>query len=209
MMSNAIKMTVAVVGLVGLTACGGTSVPLAVNEPTFQPNPTSGSGLSYSQIADIAADVNTGYNREDITPKYLVPQAGGATYSGAVGGTVDVRGNVTDVAGLMAMDVDFGRDRVDGVLGNFVTEAGDDIDGTLSLNNGILNRQSNSQQVAIFADVDGNLRSAAGEFIQVDARLRNSGFKGDYVEYVGGDIIGDVYVDGVRGDLDLKTQLER
>ena len=203
------KTTIAAIGLVGLTACAGTSVPLATSEPTYQPNPTAGGSLSYSQIADIAADVNVGYNRETITPKYQVPQAGGATYSGAVGGTVDVQGNVTDVAGLMAVDVDFGRDSVGGVLGNFVTEAGDDIDGTLSLNNGILNRQSNSQQVAIFADVDGNLRSAAGEFIHVDARLLNSGFKGDYVEYVGGDIIGDIYVDGVRGDLDLRTQLER
>ncbi len=191
--------------LVALTlcACGGTGTPVA----TTNPPPTE--ALSFADIADIAEDVNVGYNAVSITPKSQVPIAGGATYSGAVGGNIAVQGNVTDVAGVMAVDVDFGRDQVGGLLGNFVTRNGDNIDGTLRLRNGVLNRQSNSQQVAIFAGVDGTLRSAAGERLEVDARLRNSGFKGNNVEFIGGDITGDIYVDGVRGDLDLSTQLSR
>ncbi|MEY1555083.1 hypothetical protein AB3Y40_05560 [Yoonia sp. R2331] len=198
-----INTKLSALALLGLCACGGTGTPVTTT------NPVPSAALSFAEIADIADDVNRGYNAVGITPKAQVPISGGATYQGAVGGTVAVQGNVTDVAGVMAMDVDFSRDRVGGLLGNFVTRAGDPIDGTLSLNNGVLNRQSNSQQVAIFADVDGNLRSAAGEFITVDARLRNSGFKGNDVQFIGGDITGDIYVDGVRGDLDLRTQLER
>lgn len=191
------------VTLISLAACGGTTVPINT------PDPEPVNRLSYNQIADIAEDVNGGFNAVDITPKTFVPMRGSATYSGAVGGTFAVQGNVTEVGGLMTADVDFGRNRVDGALGNFVTANGDDLDGTLDLRNGVLNRQSNSRQVAIFADVDGNLRSAAGEFINVDARLRNSGFKGDNVEFIGGDIEGDIFVDGVRGTIDMRTQLER
>ncbi len=202
-MINTMTSKLALLATLGLAACGGTGVPVATT------NPVPAERLSFSEIADIADEVNGGFNAVAITPKALVPTAGGATYSGAVGGTIAVQGNVTDVAGVMAMDVDFGRDEVGGLLGNFVTRAGDDIDGTLSLRNGVLNRRSNSQQVAIFADVNGNLRSAAGENLSVDARLRNSGFKGNNVAFVGGDIEGDIYVDGVRGDLDLRTQLER
>ena len=192
--------TLLALGLVA--ACGGNTVPVVNNTP--DPDP-----LQFREIADIAGDINTGYNAVDITPKSLVPFGGSATYAGAVGGEFAVGGRVTDVAGLMELDVDFGRDRVGGLVGNMVTRAGDDIDGTLSVRNGVLNRQSNSQQVAIFADVDGNLRSAAGEDIIVDGRLRNAGFKGRNVEYVGGDIDADVLVDGERGTLDLDLQLER
>lgn len=186
-----------------LAACGGTTVPIA-EDPIPEVD-----RLSFNEIADVAADVNQGFNAVSVTPKDFVPLSGSATYSGAVGGTLSVQGNVTEVGGLMQTDVDFRRDRVNGVVGNFVTAAGDDIDGTLGLRNGVLNRQSNSQQVAIFADVDGNLRSAAGEFISVDAKLRNAGFKGDNVEFLGGDIEGDIFVDGVRGNIDLRTQQER
>ncbi len=196
------KIIPATLALAMLAACGGTGVPVATNNPTP-------ARLNFNEIADIAADVNSGYNAVGITPKSFVPTSGSATYTGAVGGDLSVSGNVTDVAGVMEMNVDFGTDRVGGLLGNFVTRAGDDIDGTLALSNGVLNRRSNSQQVAIFSDVDGNLRSAAGERIVVDARLRNSGFKGNNVEFVGGDITGDIYVDGVRGSIDLDTQLER
>ena len=165
--------------------------------------------FSFAEIADIAADVIDGYNDVDITAKSRVPLSGGATYAGAVGGEFLVGGRTTDVAGLMELDVDFRRDRVGGLVGNLVTREGDDIDGILSVRNGVLNRQSNSQQVAIFADVDGSLRSAAGENIRVDGRLRNAGFKGRDVRYVGGDIEADVNVDGRSGTLDLDVQLER
>lgn len=186
-----------------LAACGGTTVPIA-DDPFPEPE-----RLNFNEIADVAADVNQGFNAVSITPKDLVPQSGSATYAGAVGGTLSVQGNVTEIGGLMQTDVDFRRDTVEGAVGNFVTAAGDDIDGTLGLRNGVLNRQSNSQQVAIFADVDGSLRSAAGEFISVDARLRNAGFKGNNAEFLGGDIEGDIFVDGVRGSIDLRTQQER
>ena len=202
-MTKTAKLTFSVLAAATLAACGGSSTPI-VNGPQPTPDP-----LSFREIADIAADVNAGYNRESITPKSLVPVGGSATYRGAVGGDITVGSNVTDVAGLMEMDVDFRSDRVGGLLGNFVTRGGDQIDGTLSVRNGVLNRRSNSQQVAIFGDVDGNLRSAAGEDMVVDARIRNSGFKGRNVEFVGGDIEGDIFVDGARGTLDLDLQLER
>ena len=202
-MTKTAKLSLTALALATLAACGGSSTPI-VTGPQPTPNP-----LTFREIADIAADVNVGYNRESITPKALVPVGGSATYSGAVGGDITVGSNVTDIAGLMEMDVDFRANRVGGILGNFVTRQGDQIDGTLSVRNGVLNRQSNSQQVAIFGDVGGNLRSAAGEDMSVDARIRNSGFKGRNVEFVGGDIEGDIFVDGRRGDLDLDLQLER
>ena len=194
----------ALAGLATLAACGGSTAPIV-----GQPSPPSNTPLTFSEIADIAGDINRGYNAVSITPKRDVPFGGSATYSGAVGGDLTVAGRSTDVAGLMDLEVDFGSDRVGGVLGNFVTRGGDEIDGILSVRNGTLNRRSNPTQVAIFADVDGTLRSAAGERIDVDARLRNSGFKGRNVEFVGGDIEGDINVDGQRGTIDLDLQLER
>lgn len=195
-----IKAILTSAAVLGVAACGGNTVPVMDNP---DPDP-----LSFREIAGIAGDINDGYNAVVITPKNLVPARGGATYSGAVGGDLQVGRRITDVAGLMELDVDFTSDRVGGLVGNLVTRDGDKIDGNLSLRNGELNRRSNSQQVAIFADVDGNLRSAAGERIEVDARLRNSGFKGRDVRFVGGDIDGDIWVDGQRGAIDLDLQLE-
>jgi len=195
------KPVCALCALAILSACGGSGGGVV--------GPISPDPLTFSQIVDLAEDVNIGYNAVDITPKNDVPIGGAARFSGPVGGDLTVGRRVTDVAGVMYLDVDFGRDRVSGRVGNLVTRAGDPISGALSVRDGSLNRTSNSQQVAIFADVDGTLRSAAGERIDVDARLRNSGFKGRDVRFVGGDIEGDIWVDGQRGEIDLDLQLER
>lgn len=192
----------ALVAATALTACGGTGTPVVTNDPT------PADRLSFTEIADISADIFDGLEDETATPKNFVPTAGRATYAGAVGGDLSVDGNTTDIAAVMEMDVDFATDRVGGLIGNFVTRAGDDIDGTLALRGGNLNRVSNSREVAIFSDVDGTLRSAAGERIDVDARLVG-GFAGDNVEYVGATIDGDIFVDGRRGVIDAATQLER
>ena len=165
--------------------------------------------LTFAEIADVAEDVNDAYNAVSITPKAQVPTARRADYFGAVGGDVVVGNNSTQVGGLMGLGVDFAANRVGGRISNLVTDEGDAIRGSLAVNNGILNRQSNSRQVAIFADVDGTLRSSAGERIVVDARLRESGFKGPNVEFVGGSVEGDVSVDGVPGTIDMRAQLQR
>ncbi|SEQ26453.1 hypothetical protein SAMN05428995_103402 [Loktanella sp. DSM 29012] len=200
------------IALAALAACSGGGGGGAVTGGAAAAralDPQVNDRLDFAEIAQVAEDVNDGYAAASITPKSLVPTAGRATYSGAVGGALSVPGRSTDVAGLMQLGVDFGANRVGGTLGNFVTRDGSEIDGVLTVNNGILNRTSNSQQVAIFGDVDGNLRSASGERIAVDARLRESGFKGRDVEFVGGKIQGDINVDGVRGAIDLDAQLER
>ena len=197
--------------LVLLSACGG-GVGEALSGGSAAADaldPTSRDRLSYAEIADVAKEVNDGYNAVSITPKNQVPTSGRADYYGAVGGNVTVAGNRTRVGGLMGLGVDFGANRVGGRAGNFVTSSGDRIDGSLAVRNGVLNRTSNSQQVAIFADVDGTLRSSADERIVVDARLRESGFKGPNAEYIGGSVEGDVRVNGVPGSIDMRAQLER
>ena len=193
------KTVAAVCALTVLSACGGATTS---TDGGFG---GGGSRLSYGDIADIAADVNAGYRATAITPKALVPTTGAATYAGAVGGTIAD----TTVGGVMQADVNFTTNRIGGLMGNFVTEGGSDLDGTLVLRNGVLNRTSNSQQVAIFADVDGVLTSEANQSIVVDARLRNSGFKGNDVRFIGGDIEGIATIDGVDTVIDMRTQLER
>ncbi|MBS1304185.1 hypothetical protein [Loktanella sp. SALINAS62] len=203
------RVAIAALALGALSACSGGSAVTGGAAAAKALDPQVNSRLDFAEIATVAKDVNDGYAAASITPKSLVPTTGRATYNGAVGGNLSVPGRTTDVAGLMQLGVDFGANRVGGTLGNFVTRDGAEIDGTLSVNNGVLNRTSNSRQVAIFADVDGNLRSASGERIAVDARLRESGFKGDNVEFVGGKIQGDIAVNGVGGSIDLNAQLER
>ena len=192
-----------------LSACGGSGALSGASAAADALDPSSRDRLSYAEIAEVARDVNDGYNAVAITPKAQVPNSGRADYYGAVGGTVSVAGNNTRVGGLMGLGVDFGANRVGGRLGNFVTARGEEIDGSLAVRNGVLNRTSNSRQVAIFADVDGTLRSAAGERIVVDARLRESGFKGPNAEYIGGSVEGDIRVDGVPGSVDMRAQLQR
>ncbi|RYH03255.1 hypothetical protein EU805_05900 [Salipiger sp. IMCC34102] len=196
--------------LVLMSACGGGGSALqggAAAADALESAPRD--RLTFAEIADVAAEVNDGYNDVPITPKSQVPTAGRADYFGAVGGDIVVGRNRTEVAGVMGLGVDFAANRVGGRLSNFVTRDGDEITGSLGVNNGVLNRQSNSRQVAIFGDVDGTLRSAAGERIVVDARLRESGFKGRNVEYIGGSVEGGVNVDGQPGSIDMRAQLER
>lgn len=193
-----------------LSACGSTGGALNGGSTAADAlDPNSRDRLTYAEIAEVAKDVNDGYNAVSITPKAQVPTAGTADYYGAVGGTLSVAGQNTRVGGLMGLGVNFGTNRVGGRLGNFVTARGDRLDGTLAVTNGVLNRTSNSSQVAIFGDVDGVLQSQANERIVVDARLRESGFKGPNVDYIGGSIEGDVRVNGIAGDIDMRAQLQR
>ena len=191
--------------LATLAACGGAGVPVTNNPPV---NPSPGDALSYGEIADISDEIFQGIRDESATPKADVPLSGRANYAGTVGGELSVGGRDTTIAALMQMDVDFNTDRVGGLIGNVVTRGGSEIDGTLSLRNGTLNRRSNSREVAIFSDVGGTLRSQAGERIDVDANLVG-GFAGRNVDYVGATIDGNISVDGQRGTIDARTALER
>jgi len=213
-----IKAGLIAASLAALTACGGTG---GVAQNALSPqerailaasqsagNISNGKRLSLRQIADVAGDVNKGYNAVGITPKASVPGAGSATYRGAVGGDVTVNGDTDRIAGLMELGANFSTNRVGGFVGNFVDEDGRAINGTLAVTNGQINRTSNSRQVAIFADVDGTV-SAGNARSTIDAKLKNSGFKGPNAEFIGGDIQGTVRGTAGNGTIDLRTQLVR
>ena len=201
-------LSVAVVAATtALTACSGTDLAGGAGGPIVT-TPTPNDRLSYREVANISDDIFQGIRDESPTAKANVPTSGGASYGGTMGAELDVAGRQTDIAALMQMDVDFGRDRVGGIIGNVVTSDGYDVDGVLTLRNGNLNRRSNSREVAIFSGVEGNLTSAAGERITVDADLVG-GFAGRNVDYVGATIDGNVFVDGRQGTIDGAAALER
>ena len=181
-----LSLTAAALALLG--ACGGTTVPL----------PTGNDRLRLSEIQDIEQSISAGYNDTATTPKAFVPVSGGATYNGYVAGNLAVPGKTTDVAGLAQVGVNFGTNRVGGTVGNFVTAAGNDIDGTLSVRNGVLNRTLNSSQVTILADVDGTLRTA-NETISVVGGVNQGGFKGNNAQYMGLPMKGNIAVNGPGG----------
>ena len=193
-----------------LAACGGTPSTVANNPGPVAPD---NARLSLSEIRDVQRSISPGYNAASITPKSQVPVSGGANYLGYVQGDITVPGRRTDVSGLMEMGVDFGANRVGGTVGNFVTSGGAPIDGNLSLRNGVLDRQLNSNQVTIRSGVDGTLRTGAGETVTMNGAITNGGFKGRNGAYAGVPMNGNVAISNgntiERGTFGLTGILER
>ncbi len=186
---NPLRTAISVTALAVMTACGGAGVPV-----TTLPQVPNNSRLSLAEIQSVQQQIAPAYNAVSITPKQQVPVSGGSNYLGYVTGDLSVPGRRTDVAGVMQMGVDFSTDRVGGTAGNFVTSQGAPIDGVLTLSNGRLDRDLNRSQVTIRSDVDGTLRTGAGETVRVDGVMTNGGFKGASGQFIGAPMYGDITV---------------
>jgi hypothetical protein len=186
-----LRTALSLTALALMTACGGTGVPVTTSP---LPQVPSNSRLSLAEIKDIADDIGPVYSRVSETPKQQVPVTGGASYLGYVQGDMAVPGRRTDVSGLMEMGVDFGANRVGGTVGNFVTSAGAPIDVVLTLSRGRLDRNLNTSYVTIVSDVDGTLRTGAGETVRVDGAMTNGGFKGSNGQFIGAPMQGNIIV---------------
>ncbi|SFL01353.1 hypothetical protein SAMN04488004_10657 [Loktanella salsilacus] len=186
---NPLRTAISVTALAVMTACGGAGVPV-----TTLPQVPDNSRLSLAEIQSVQEQIAPAYDRTDPTLKQQVPVSGGSNYLGYVTGDLSVPGRRTDVAGVMQMGVDFSTDRVGGTAGNFVTSQGAPIDGVLTLSNGRLDRDLNRSQVTIRSDVDGTLRTGAGETVRVDGVITNGGFKGSSGQFIGAPMYGDITV---------------
>lgn len=190
--------------LMALTACNGG----AGTSAQIDTSPGANDAWTRGEIAAVSDDIFQGVRNETATPKADVPFAGSAGYAGTMQMDIETARARSDVAGLIEMDVDFGRDRVTGAMGNFVEADGERITGTLGLQNGRLDRRVNSSEVAIFSDFGGRLTGPGGERIDVDGDL-SGGFAGRDVGYIGAELDGRVSVDGAPGSLSGLTALER
>ena len=197
-------MMILPVALLALTACNGG----AGTSAQIDTSPGSNTDWTRAEIAAVSEDIFQGVRNESATAKSDVPLSGSAGYAGTMQMDIETARARSDVAGLIEMNVDFGRDRVSGAMGNFVEADGERITGTLGLQNGRLDRRVNSSEVAIFSDFGGCLTGADGERIDVDGDL-SGGFAGRNVEYIGAELDGRVSVDGAPGTLSGLTALER
>ncbi|SEM82312.1 hypothetical protein SAMN04488003_10550 [Loktanella fryxellensis] len=205
-MRHPIRFLASLSALVVVAACGGTTVPTTPVDPDR---------LSLREIKRVESEIRPGYDAARVTPKAQVPVSGQATYAGYVAGDMSLPTGNTDVAGVMVMGVDFTNNRVGGTVGNFVTSRNEEMDGTLSLRNGVLDRRLNSSQVTIRSDVDGRLVDESGDTYVLDGAITRGGFKGSSGQYVGVPMTGSVVTDaGVsrgtqRGTFGLTGILER
>ncbi|MBU2358528.1 MAG: hypothetical protein KKB02_06295 [Alphaproteobacteria bacterium] len=213
------RLSLVAIALGALTACGGTTVPLPAPGGNVSPGdnllPSGGSGrLSLREIGTISDRLAPGYNAAGITPKASVPISGGANYLGYVAGNLSAAnlnsGWPVGLNGVTEMGVDFGTRRVAGTVGNFVTETGNQIEGTLNVN-GTLDRAVNPSQVTIRGDVNGVIN---GGTVGVNGTItdnngRAGGFKGNSGQYIGLPMRGSINANGTPGTFALDGVLGR
>lgn len=135
-----------------LAACGASIGPTNVqHSPTFSAVPTR--GIS------------------ELTPLAEVPSRGGARYSGDIGfgsGTVSDFDDAR-VVGDISLDVDFGRNSIDGKADRFVDRlTGEALRGQLDADL-FVNRGAEDQGAdAVTGFVDGTLQRPAGQVVDVE-----------------------------------------
>ncbi len=174
-MSN-IYTLLAIGGILGLAACGGTNTPL-----TFAEVSQNGEALADRLLTIPYTDPSS------------LPTSGGAVYDGYTGIVLD---DSFSVGGELEMRVDFGSaDEISGRVYNVVDEFETAYTGELALSNSIIDRGADlAVEYTFVVDMTGKLR-ADGSTSVVDAYLAGD-FTGLDHQYVEGIAEGIVTTDG-------------
>ena len=135
----------------------------------------------------------------DYTDMARVPIMGSASYNGYISAQLSNRSDdVTDtLIGELHLEVDFAAsDMVTGSADGFLDDTGSALTGTLNLSGGSLDRDGDPNTDATFTfEGTGELVNAGGRTL-----VLLTTFEGDFLEEnlsgVGGDVLGQVIVDG-------------
>lgn len=217
-MITKLRLSLTALALASLAACGGTTVPLPVNNANVYPGnnllPAGSGRLTANEIVTVSQKLAPGYNAAGVTTKAAVPTAGSANYVGYVAGNMRAAnlnsGNPVGLNGLTRLGVNFGSQQVDGTIGNFVTSSGNQVEGNLDID-GRLNRSLNPSQVTILGNVRGAINNGT---IGVNGSItdnngRAGGFKGNTAQYVGLPMRGQISANGTPGTFALNGVLGR
>lgn len=167
------RLKISSISLIMLAACGGGE----------------GSGIQVEPLTPIeilrieAQRLTDAVDGLSATAPSVVPDSGGATYSGIGTFAYLPESSLGDgVGGNMTIDVSFADDEVTGQIVNFYSRDGDAREGLITLSNGQIVRTTDG--VAVVADVSGTLE------ILSDVRDLNGdlagAFLGESGDYVSG-----------------------
>lgn len=165
---------------------------------------SGGSGVDpqLAALETMRADANRlveDFSPLSYTDLAIVPTVGTATYQGYLSAQLsNTSDGITDtLIGDLSLQVDFAASNmVTGSAEGFLDENGAPLVGTLTLSNGSLDRDGDPNTDATFTfEGSGQLIDVAGQTL-----ILSTNFEGDFLEDnysgVGGDILGQVIVDG-------------
>ncbi len=134
-----------------------------------------------------------------------LPTSGSASYEGVIGfATLGDSGAPEDFAGELSLNVDFDDSELSGQASNFVTAGEEQLEGSLSITNGELDRDTDPEIEPTYTfDMNGTLSDASDDDFQVDAEGAGA-FLGDSGEATFGVVAGGIssedgtsYIEGV------------
>jgi hypothetical protein len=196
--------------LVLLAACGGGGGGANAPDPDPDPvtpvvvptGPQTGPQMraSFGELADAYTDPVV------YTTLSAVPTTGSATYRGYLRGDLS---NTTDAVtdsliGRMTMQVGFTASSVSvsGSVTDFADAENRDVDGSLTLSNGSLDRGGNpANDATLNVTFAGTLTDAGSRTLNVGGQLEGDFLAGSH-RAVGGDALGRVTVGGINQDFD-------
>jgi hypothetical protein len=176
-----------VVAFWALSSCGSGS-------DAVEPIPTALDEMNAS-----ASSLISSFTPVEYTDLSLIPTTGTAGYSGFILGQLsNTDDDVTDtMIGELSIQVSFSeQNMVSGVASSFLDENGNPMTGEISISGGVLDRAGDTAVDATFAfEGSGELVDLDGRAIQLDAAFEGD-FLGESANGIGGDVLGQVTVDG-------------
>ncbi len=150
------------------------------------------------------AQANTNDLRAEFSPivytdLLTIPTTGSAQYSGFISGQLsDISDDVTDgLIGELQLEIAFAEtDMVSGRATNFLDQRGNPVIGSIALTGGALNRDGDPNVDATFSfEGLGELTDTNGRNLELDVDF-DGDFLGDQNAGIGGDVMGQVNVEG-------------
>lgn len=190
-----------------LAACGGGGgggeTPVVTPPPSVNPVTTPiVSGLSATRDTLLAT-----YSDPTVyTALSSLPTSGTATYNGTFSGQLANRtDSVTDtLIGAMTLNVGFTASsvQVSGTVSDVIDDDNDALSGRLDLSGGSLDRAGNpSSDATLLLMARGTLTDSDGRALEIGAQLEGD-FLGTGHRAVGGEVLGNVRVNGADQDFD-------
>lgn len=209
-----LRPVLACVFLAGLAACGGgggggADTPVTEEPRAPTPEPTVIDTSTDGQRAAAIGLLNTWAptNPPVYTALSAIPTTGSADYDGYIYG--ELSNDSDDVAdsliGSLSLEVGFtaGGASFGGTATGFVDEDDAELTGSLTVNNGTLNRGGNpAGDATIGITLAGTLTDTAGQDLTFSSVTLEGDFLGSAYNAIGGAALGGVTVNGVDQDFD-------
>lgn len=187
--------------LIVLCACGGggtgENTPTPVPQPPDEQTPKTPTEAAEG-LLDVYADPIV------FTDLGSVPNSGSATYEGfAYGDLENVDDEITDsLIGALDLRVNFATSSLSGEIADLEDEKRHPLKGSINLTNGTVDRTGDpGSDSTIGITFNGTLQDSNANTLVLSGRLEGD-FLGQSHRGIGGELLGSVYVDGERQNID-------